>query len=101
ASIRLRPQVEREMRPIWDSLFSPASAEGRHVILISAARRQAGVTEIAAALALTGAAAHPDLRVALIEANVRHPRLAAALRLDTAGGAIEGPGAPLISVPVI
>lgn len=86
ASRRLRPAAAREIGQLWGSVFFAVEQPVPKVITVTAATRGEGATQIATALALSGASSHADLRIALVDANLRHPRVSKLLDLPETPG---------------
>lgn len=73
---RVRPKSEGEMGQLWSNIFFSGDQAPPRAIIVTAANRGDGATQIAAGLAMIGALAHPELRIAVIDFNLRHPDLA-------------------------
>jgi len=86
AKRKLRARAQRELSQLWGGIFFGVQARAPRVVAITSAQRQEGVTQIATALALAGVASQTDQRIALMDCNLRHPRIAALL------GLAESPG---------
>ncbi|MCG3181304.1 MAG: hypothetical protein BIFFINMI_03684 [Phycisphaerae bacterium] len=61
---------------IWASLFASAAPGAARSVMMTAAGRREGVSTLLAGAALTGASLMPNQRIALVDLNVRTPRLA-------------------------
>lgn len=86
---RLASEVGREIGAVWDALFAPREQPMRRVVLLTAVERRAGVSDVAAALAVAGAANDRGQRIVLVDANLRHPRIAHVFSLHGRAGLAE------------
>ncbi len=86
AGRRLRPQAAPELHQLWGSVFFAVERPPPKLVVVTSALRREGVTQIATALAMSGSAAHADLRIALLDCNLRHPRVAELLGLPESPG---------------
>lgn len=73
---RVRPKSEGEMGQLWSNIYFSGDQTPPKAIIVTAAHRGDGATQIAVGLALIGAQAHPELKIALVDFNLRHPDLA-------------------------
>ncbi|MBN2562410.1 MAG: hypothetical protein JXQ75_15910 [Phycisphaerae bacterium] len=83
---RVRGQSERELGQLWGNVFFSAERASPKAIIVTAARRRDGATQIAVALALIGAEASGERRVALVDFNFRDPGIAEVLRIPEEPG---------------
>ena len=83
---RVRPKSEGEMGQLWSNIFFSGDQAPPKAIIVTAAHRGDGATQIAAGLALIGAQAHPELKIALVDFNLRHPDLADQLDISAEPG---------------
>lgn len=79
---RVRPKSEGEMGQLWSNIFFSGDQAPPKAIIVTAAHRGDGATQIAAGLALIGAQARPELKIALVDFNLRHPDLADQLDIN-------------------
>lgn len=86
ASRKLRNRAQAELGQLWGSVFFAADKPSPKVVGITSSQRQEGVTQIATALAMYGALANSGLRIALVDCNLRHPRIADLLGLQSSPG---------------
>lgn len=86
ASRKLRTRAQTELGQLWGSVFFAADKASPKIVGITSSQRQEGVTQIATALAMYGATANAGLRVALVDCNLRHPRIADLLSLQASPG---------------
>jgi capsular exopolysaccharide synthesis family protein len=88
-AIRVKPAAQDEIAQLWSSIFfSPERTPPKLLVATSALRRE-GTTQIAVALAVTGADSHADARIALVDFNVRFPQVASLLGLPQSPGVCE------------
>ncbi len=83
---RVRPASESEIGQLWGSVFFSADIAPPKSIIVTGARRRDGATQIAIALAMVGAAASNERRVALIDCNLRNPAIADVLGIQSQPG---------------
>jgi capsular exopolysaccharide synthesis family protein len=83
---KIRTRAQRELNQLWGGIFFAVSESAPRVVAVTSALRQEGVTQIATALAMAGVESHTDQRIALVDCNLRHPRIAALLGLEAAPG---------------
>ncbi len=88
-SCRVRPDSEAEIGRLWGQVFFAVDHPSPKTVIVTAARRRDGSTQIATSLALVGAAADRELRIALIDFNLRNPRIAEMLGLRAEPGLSE------------
>lgn len=89
ASRKLRNRAQTELGQLWGSVFFAADKASPKVVGITSSQRQEGVTQIAAALAMYGALANSGLKIALVDCNLRHPRIADLLGLQQSPGVAD------------
>lgn len=87
-SAHLAGKAEDIFRSLWASLFYSGKLRGKGVIVTSAARKE-GATTIAAGLALSGSGPAGGERVALVDFNLRNPRIAELFGLPASPGLAE------------
>lgn len=83
---RVRPKSESEIGQLWGSIFFSADIAPPKSIIVTGARRRDGATQIAISLALVGAAASNERRVALVDCNLRNPAIADVLGIASQPG---------------
>lgn len=88
-SSRVRPKAEAEMAQLWSNTFYAAEQAPPKAIIVTAARRGDGATQIATGLALIGAQSNRDVRIALVDCNLRHPDIADLLGISSEPGVID------------
>lgn len=86
---RLQDVVFEELCDLWGRLFFSAAADRPKRVMITAAGRGEGVTQIACGLALAAGLHQTDHSVVLVDFNVRHPRVARVLGLANVPGLAE------------
>lgn len=86
ASRKLRSRAQSELGQLWGSIFFAADKAAPKIVGITSSQRQEGVTQISTALAMYGVMANAGLRVALVDCNLRHPRIADLLGLQSSPG---------------
>lgn len=89
AGPRLKPAVADAVSQIWAGVFIKPAGEAPRIVVVTSAERHEGATEIAAALGLVGSSAQEGLRIALVDFNFRHPRLAETLGGRTSPGIVD------------
>jgi len=83
---KVRTRSQRELGQVWGGIFFAVNATAPRVVAVTSALRQEGVTQIATALAMSGVSSHADQRIALVDCNFRHPRIADLLGIEAAPG---------------
>lgn len=86
AKCKLRDKSEAELGQLWGNIFFAVDETPPKSVIVMGARPGEGATQIAVGLALTGAEADKELRVCLVDFNVRHPQVASLM------GVRESPG---------
>ncbi len=86
ASRKLRNRAQTELGQLWGSVFFAADKASPKLVGITSAQRQEGVTQIATALAMYGVLANTGLRIALVDCNLRHPKIADLLGVQASPG---------------
>ncbi|MCK6456252.1 MAG: CpsD/CapB family tyrosine-protein kinase [Phycisphaerae bacterium] len=89
AERRVRAASQRELGQLWGSVFFAVDRPPPKIVAFTAAMRNEGVTQVATALAMAGASAQRDLRIALVDCNLRHSRIAALLSLEGSPGVTD------------
>ena len=83
---RVRSQSEAEVGQLWGSVFYSAERPAPKAVIVTAAKRRDGATQIAISLALIGAEASRERRVALVDFNLRNPAIADVLGIQSEPG---------------
>lgn len=86
---RLDDAAANEVAQTWGSLFFSPDRPAPKLLVVTAAARGEGATQITAALALTGTADGSDVRVLAVDLNVREPQLAEVLGCPDTPGIAE------------
>ncbi|MEK6643847.1 MAG: CpsD/CapB family tyrosine-protein kinase [Planctomycetota bacterium] len=86
STCRVRPQSEAEIGQLWGSVFFSAEHSAPRAIVVTAARRGDGATQIATSLAIVGAEANRELSICLIDFNIRKPGVANVLGITANHG---------------
>lgn len=89
AAYTVREKSEAELGQLWGNVFFSTDHEAPRGIIVTAARRRDGATQIAASLALVGAEASRERRVVLVDFNLRNPALADVLDIPGEPGVTE------------
>ncbi len=71
----IRARSEAELGQLWSNIFLSIDPPSPKTIVVAAARRRDGATQIAAALAMIGAEANLEMQIALVDLNLRNPQL--------------------------
>jgi capsular exopolysaccharide synthesis family protein len=85
-TFRVREQSEAELSQLWSSVFYSAERPAPKAIIVTAAKRRDGATQIAVSLALLGAEASRERRIALVDFNLRNPAIAEVLGIQSEPG---------------
>lgn len=88
-SIAIAPAALEQVEQLWGSLFFSADRKTPRSVIVSGAEPGEGATEIAVALALVGASADHGHRVALVDFNLREPRVARLMNVPQAPGVLD------------
>lgn len=86
AAWRIRPQTENEIAQLWSNTFLSVDHPAPKLILVTAARRGDGATQIAFSLALVGADSTDELQICLVDFNFRQPAIAHLLGIKSGRG---------------
>ena len=86
---RVSEESEGEIGQLWSHVFFAADRSPPRGVVVTAARRGEGATQIAVSLALYGATGNRDLRIALIDFNLRGPMVADVMGLKSSPGLTE------------
>ena len=86
---RLAEHVSDELCDLWGRLFLAPPADRPKRLMITAAGRGEGVTHVAVGMALAAGTHQTDHSIALVDFNVRHPRIARMLGLPNVPGLAE------------
>lgn len=78
---RVQAESEAEIGQLWGQVFFGVEHLPPRTVIVTGARRGDGSTHIATSLALVGATANRELRIALVDFNLRHPAVAGLLGL--------------------
>lgn len=73
SNCRIRPQSAPEIGQLWGSIFFSAEQAPPKAVVVTAARRGDGATQIATSLAIVGAEANRELSICLVDFNIRKP----------------------------
>jgi len=74
--VSVAPLADEDLVQLWGSLFLSPERTAPKSIVVTSAESGEGVTHVAAALALIGSSSEHGLRIALVDFNVRRPRVA-------------------------
>lgn len=86
ATCRIREESVGELAQLWDNVFFSTEHASPQAVVVTAARRGDGATQIAASLALYGTKANRGLHIALVDFNLRQPAIADVLRIPAQPG---------------
>ncbi len=86
AKRKVRTRSQRELGQVWGGVFFAINAPAPRVVAVTSSLRHEGVTQIATALAMSGVSSHADQRIALVDCNLRHPRIADLLGIEPSPG---------------
>jgi len=82
----IREECEAEISQIWGQVFFAADHAPPRGIVVTAARKGDGATQISTSLAILGATSNKELRIALVDFNVRSARVAELMGLRGSPG---------------
>ena len=85
----VREQSQAELSLLWGSVFYSTERPAPKAILVTAARRRDGATQIAVSLALLGAESSHERRIALVDLNLRNPAIAEILGIQSEPGVTD------------
>jgi len=85
-SVRVRGKSEGELSQLWGNVFFSAEHASPRVVAVAPVRRGDGATQIATSLALLGAGADKELRIALVDLNLRRSRIADVMGINAKPG---------------
>ncbi|MBK8268933.1 MAG: CpsD/CapB family tyrosine-protein kinase [Planctomycetes bacterium] len=83
---RVNEAAEGEIAQLWNNVFFSGERAAPRSVIVTASRRGDGATQIASSLAMIGAEANPDLRIVLVDLNLRSPDVASVLGLRNEPG---------------
>lgn len=87
--IGIHPSAVDEIEQLWATLFFSAERSAPRTIVVTGAEPQEGATEVAIALALVGTSSEHGQRIALLDFNLRAPRIASVLDVPPSPGVCE------------
>ncbi len=76
AVCEVHASAENEIGQLWGSVFFSAEHPAPRAIIVTAARRRDGASQIAIALSLIGAGSSRESHIALVDFNLRNPAVA-------------------------
>lgn len=85
-SVRVRDKSEGELSQLWGNVFFSAEHPSPRVVAVAPVRRGDGATQIATSLALLGAGSDKELRIALVDLNLRRSGIADVMGLKAEPG---------------
>lgn len=96
------PEAVECLRALWSQVFAGSNRARGQCVMLTAAESGEGVSQIASGLALAGAQAAPDHRIALADFNFPRPCVSGLFRLPMVPGVAEALGGqlPLEQLPV-
>jgi capsular exopolysaccharide synthesis family protein len=86
SSTKVAARSHDDLGQLWGNIFFSSDAAAPKAIVVTSARRRDGVTQIASALSLFGATSNPELNIALVDFNLRHPAVAEVMGLPVEPG---------------
>jgi capsular exopolysaccharide synthesis family protein len=86
---RLAHHVSDELCDLWGRLYLTPPADRPKRLMITAAGRHEGVTQVACGMAIAAGLHRSDHSVVLVDFNVRHPRVARSMGLHNVPGLAE------------
>lgn len=92
SSCHVQDKSEAELGQLWTNIFfsvEPGPAGLPKAVVVTSARRGDGATQIASSLALIGAEANKDLRIALVDFNLRSASIAGLLGISAQPGVTD------------
>jgi len=89
AGYRVRQHSDAEISQVWGNVFYSVERTAPRAVIVTAARRRDGATQVALALALIGAETSHERRIALVDFNLRNPAVAEVLELESGPGLTE------------
>ncbi len=89
ASRQVRRSARGRIGQLWASIFFAPAAKIPKMLMVTAAERREGSTQIAASLAIVGAQSHSELKIVLVDFNLHHPRLDKVMGVEPAAGLAE------------
>lgn len=87
--IQIAPGALDEVEQLWGSIFFSAERKAPRCVVVSGAEPDEGATEVAISLALVGASANHGHRMALVDFNLREPRIASTLNIPESPGVLD------------
>ncbi len=91
-SCHVQPKSEAELGQLWTNIFFSVEAGlagPPKAVVVTSARRGDGATQIATSLALIGAEANKDQRIALVDFNLRSPSISELLGITGQPGVTD------------
>ncbi len=89
SSCQVIPECESEIGRLWSQVFFAVEHQSPRAVVVTAARRGDGATQIACSLALVGAGGDEEVRVALVDFNLRNPQIADVFGIASSPGLSE------------
>lgn len=86
---RVRQHSDAEIGQIWGNVFYSVERVAPRAVIVTAARRRDGATQVALALAMIGAETSHERRIALVDSNLRNPAVADLLGIGSEPGLTE------------
>lgn len=85
----LAPKAGEAVEQLWGSVFLSPERTAPKAIVVTSAESGEGATQVAAGLALAGSSTEYGLRIALVEFDVRRPKIAALFGVRSVPGLAE------------
>lgn len=87
--IAILPEALDQVEQVWSSVFFSADQKAPRTVIVTGAEPDEGATDLAVALALVGASANHGSRIALVDFNLREPRVAHLVGIPEFPGVID------------
>lgn len=83
---RVKDGAEGEIARLWNNVFFSGDRAAPRAVVVTAARRGDGATQVACSLGMIGAESNSELRIAIVDLNLRSPDVAAVLGVRSEPG---------------
>lgn len=87
--VAVAPEALDQVEQVWSSVFFSADQKAPRSVIVTGAEPNEGATELAVALALVGASANHGSRIALVDFNLREPRVAHLVGIPETPGVLD------------
>ncbi|MBX3395978.1 MAG: CpsD/CapB family tyrosine-protein kinase [Phycisphaerae bacterium] len=86
---RVNDGAEGEISRLWNNVFFSGDRAAPKAVVVTAARRGDGATQVACSLGMIGAESNPELRIAIVDLNLRDPDVASVLGVRSEPGVTD------------